>query len=465
MQIYIGVKKFGKIESAEINISNYTIFVGQNNSGKTYMMQLIYGVLREIENFTWDIEEDRWKQLQEGEMLQSDQFFWQILNEQLGQWLTSQKEKIVKKTFGVDIEIEELTMRIEPENCEVSAVLYTEENMGRQGKEKEEEEKQLGSLFNKYGGRFSIFSVLVKDSARNSRKSFAVSHNFEMNFRSTFSSSLIMQILNIFNGDEHQMLFLPASRTGLMLLYRHYFSGKKTQMIEIDETKQEKNENSLGVALPVYEFLQFLQTYKARTDVVEQHQELLSFIEQHLIDGKVEDVGEESVYVPEGRRQNIPLYLASSMINELTPLIKALTSIPDIRYLMYDEIETCLHPSKQGEMARLFNRMSNQGIRLIVSTHSDTMASKINNLLLLSFWEGTEEEKAKKCAALGLEKADLLQSKNVHVYEFVNTENGTSQVRELIFHEMPYIGYDFTLFTENTTALYEESKEILGLKE
>lgn len=35
-------------------------------------------------------------------------------------------------------------------------------------------------------------------------------------------------------------------------------------------------------------------------------------------------------------------------------------------------------------MVKLLNRMNNKGIRLIVSTHSDTMATKINNLLLLS---------------------------------------------------------------------------------
>ena len=48
MQVYLYVKNFGKIKEAEINISNYSIFVGNNNSGKTYMMQLIYGVMKHI---------------------------------------------------------------------------------------------------------------------------------------------------------------------------------------------------------------------------------------------------------------------------------------------------------------------------------------------------------------------------------------------------------------------------------
>ena len=41
----IHIRNFGKIESADIDLGNLTIFVGENNSGKTYIMQLIYGLI------------------------------------------------------------------------------------------------------------------------------------------------------------------------------------------------------------------------------------------------------------------------------------------------------------------------------------------------------------------------------------------------------------------------------------
>ena len=41
----VHVRNFGKIESADIDISGFSIFVGENNSGKTYLMQLIYGMI------------------------------------------------------------------------------------------------------------------------------------------------------------------------------------------------------------------------------------------------------------------------------------------------------------------------------------------------------------------------------------------------------------------------------------
>lgn len=39
---------------------------------------------------------------------------------------------------------------------------------------------------------------------------------------------------------------------------------------------------------------------------------------------------------------------------------------------------------KQLEFVKFLNRLSNKGMKLILSTHSDTFASKVNNLYILS---------------------------------------------------------------------------------
>ena len=48
MKISIGVEEFGKIKKAEIEMGRLILFVGENNSGKTFMMQLLYGVMSVI---------------------------------------------------------------------------------------------------------------------------------------------------------------------------------------------------------------------------------------------------------------------------------------------------------------------------------------------------------------------------------------------------------------------------------
>lgn len=38
------VEDFGKIKSAEIEVAPLTLFVGDNNSGKGYLLSLIWGI-------------------------------------------------------------------------------------------------------------------------------------------------------------------------------------------------------------------------------------------------------------------------------------------------------------------------------------------------------------------------------------------------------------------------------------
>ncbi len=45
------VERFGKIKRAEIEIAPLMLFVGENNSGKSYMMSLLWGLLSEARKF------------------------------------------------------------------------------------------------------------------------------------------------------------------------------------------------------------------------------------------------------------------------------------------------------------------------------------------------------------------------------------------------------------------------------
>ena len=39
------VKNFAKIKEAKIELSPFTLFIGDNNSGKSYLMTLVYGLI------------------------------------------------------------------------------------------------------------------------------------------------------------------------------------------------------------------------------------------------------------------------------------------------------------------------------------------------------------------------------------------------------------------------------------
>lgn len=465
MELLFGVSNFGKIKHAEITLSNFTLFVGDNNSGKTFMMQLLYGVLKELGNMEpalEGIEERGEKELIYGvEWLKN-------MEARVNDYLAENKEKIVRRIFHKDIEIGKLYFRLVDMNekyiCEINV-----REINRIVGEKGDEVKKVSNL----EARIDVTDVNTDNRRR--RSGILFSYHPDMNdLKQVLANQIWKMILQSENFRGSNLLFLPTSRTGLQLLSKYFFAERDKKavneffvsdvVVEYGKANKDVAENELGLTMPVYDFLQFLLRYNQRADIEPWNRALLGFIEHHLIDGQVKYVGDEIYYHPDALAENkedIPLYLASSLVNEITPIIKAISGIHNYKYIFYDEVETCLHPLKQGEMARLIIRLVNSGRRMIVSTHSDTMAGKLNNLLLLSFSEDSKENRDKKLQELGLCDDDLLSDAKVHVYQFVNQADGSSCVEELKFQTVPYIGYDFKLFTRNLDELYHETDIIL----
>lgn len=249
-----------------------------------------------------------------------------------------------------------------------------------------------------------------------------------------------------------------------MLLYKHYF-GSAGQSAE--EIIHNKNQNSKGIVKPILDFLSFLLKYSYTERVAKGNEELIDFIFNHLIDGTISEKGDATVYMPNDQKKEIPVFVASSMVNEVVPVVKALTDSDKVNFIFYDEVETSMHPLKQMEMVKLLNRLNNRGIRLLVSTHSDTMATKLNNLLLLSRggYDFDAIEKGLEKNGIQIEKEDLLISENIHVYQFVNEKQGKSVVEELEFRKAPCTGYDFSLFNDSMMNLFEEAKVAMGIED
>ena len=144
------------------------------------------------------------------------------------------------------------------------------------------------------------------------------------------------------------------------------------------------------------------------------------------------------------------------MVSELAPICQILSGVQRFNYILYDEIETCQHPTKQLQLARLIVRMVNSGYKMIVSTHSDTMAAAINNLITLSL----KKNKKKIAEDLGYTEDDLLKSTDVHAYQFL-IENGKTKVKELSNNFSIGVGFDFDLFNKTNDKIYHDALKIV----
>ena len=462
MEVYICIKNFGKIKEARVNISHFTVFVGNNNSGKTQLMELIYAIVKHVSALGPDIVTPQIGDIDAFSI--GDQEI-RHLNEWVNEYLSRHIQKIIEDTFNAPIPIDEVSVEFLGNESSYEIYFLTDKTIEYllvKGLINQEELMEM--LLNKERYYNALVLKKTAQNVENFKSSTGFSNSIPIETARKIETGAILSGIMGGGGSpvSSNVLFLPASRMGLMLLYKHYFGSAGRDK---EEMIRDRNQNSKGITKPVLDFLSFLLTYSYTERIAEKNETLINFIFNHLTDGKISEKGETTVYTPKGQTNEIPVYVASSMVNEIVPVVKALTASDRIDFLLYDEVETSMHPLKQIEMAKLLNRLNNQGIRLIVSTHSDTMATKINNLALLSSSNTAFEEKQKILREKGIqiEKEDLLNSKNIHIYQFANETDGKSSVQELQFEKVPCTGYDFSQFNDSTMNLFEEARIVMGI--
>lgn len=386
MHLWIGVENFAKIESARVCVNKYTLFVGPNNSGKTFLMQLVQGLGDKIVRL---LEEDAMDILLEQKIEGYSKY---LLNQgnvaqfvdYINAKLHFKKERLVKEIFGKEIPIEKLYIDLELEED----VSYQIDITDRKSLENEEVKKSI----NQDLLELSIWHADLKDTLGIGVLSEVRSAGQESRFitiRISITNSVLYLFKNLLQRIfEEYSLYLPASRTGLMLLYRDFFANKTDDAVSFRVEAGELLENKErygGLTQPIYEFLRFLQTYTEDEENRDMYRNELSFFEDHIIEGhiSVNKQGNFS-YQEKDDSNTVPMHLASAMINEVAPLELALTSEMRNERLIIDEVEASLHPQKQLQFVRFLNRINNSGVKLIISTHSDTFVSKLNNLYVVS---------------------------------------------------------------------------------
>ena len=430
--LHLTINEFGRVELAEISLDNFVVFVGNNNSGKTMIMQLIYGLRKKLVDFSVPVTEIKQTEINGQYLVRCDQDWFTELELEINKYLDQNKSRIIEDIFGMSIPIGEIRIKLKEKELMyfVSSVSgYRNDNWGEQ-----KNEIRVNILQYENGEDVKAFESQVSDCI-----------NLEDAVKKV-PQIVWGLILSEKTALDLGQLFLPASRSGLQLLYKQYFAGG--------------TEGNLVV--PIKDFLRFLQLYTEEKQLQETRKDLLEFGEKHLLQGKVVQKGNDTFYVDSITNKMISLHIASSMIHELSPFMKALGAAQRIDWLYCDEVENSLHPLLQREMARWLIRMVNTGMHVIVSSHSDTMASRLNNLFMLTYL------KQKKniygiLTELGLTENDLLRSNvKLGIYEFKTGKLGKTVVEKLEFISCPLIGYDFKLFGSNLDKLYNEADRITG---
>jgi len=361
MKIYF--ERLGLIKKGTLNLNDLTLLCGPNNTGKTYAMYSLYGLLDKNFEVHFDFVPDIVRQLAKKKVYQLN------VHDLMAQHFNS-NECQTKLSFDQDKDW----------------FLYIEKAPNQ-----------------------TTLSLTLRQA------------NIPAEILTTVISSHLAQL--IFSNISHRYFLLPAERASLNLFFKELSSVRNRLLHQV----QKDNINPMEVlqdvtksryAEPISDYLEFLNNLdvskKHKSEFYANAQE----IQKKILNGKYEVDHEGAIYFLPDRRgsKKIPLHFTSSTVKSFFALVFYLNHLAQKGdCLMIDEPELNLHPDNQRLSARILAQLVNAGLKVIVSTHSSYFVRELNNLILLN-------KKFSKSVSLkkkyGYAPNDALDIRKVSAYQF-----------------------------------------------
>ena len=153
----------------------------------------------------------------------------------------------------------------------------------------------------------------------------------------------------------------------------------------------------------------------------------------------------------------IPLTAAASSIKELSPLSLLINKFPVKGVsILFEEPEAHLHPSRQVKLADLLACIISAGGHLQVTTHSDYLIKRLNNLMKLSLLKDkiSPSDFEKLLNDFQIKEEYLLAVSNVRAYLLEEQSDGSSRI---IAQE---VGKDNSIPFESFYSVIEDDLEL-----
>ena len=458
------IEEFGKIEHAELEMKPMMMFVGDNNSGKSYLMSLLWGLSSEgipilprvnekIKNSKLykECEQyviERIKAGEGGESLSAEwlERFWQLLNDCIEQ----NKDYFVSEIFNKKMHIGKLELAIEG-NVEFAIEVEINFRFERPSELKKEETNRNDAENTR----------LLWIGTANSKTGIHISDDYMQNgerYIEFILGVLLQYWSNLKNRAIYRRkdskVFLPSSRTGFILsknlLTNNIYENSLNRVNNMIQEEMQEDQDSYFTK-PVISFLKLLNNIGEKKYGNHRLEELAKFMERTILHGQVEienTMAKSFLYQPETLNNPIQMYLASAVVTEITTLYLLCKYGYAMTEMFIEEPEMCMHPRLQTRIARVLVRLCNMGIPVTMTTHSDIIIQHINNMLRVKNSDKKQElmEKHK------IEEQDLLGEEQVGVYQFSCLGNERSRLVELKAGEM---GFETTTFSDAFEEMLE----------
>lgn len=467
----INVKNFGPIEFADVDLKPLTIFVGQSNTGKTYLATLIYSLHQELGGFPRLPYSPKYYLIDSLRSLNSK-------NTDLQKSINEFRDKFTKAsqrpTFSdLPFFFKEMLFSTSSQKTMVQENMFGNilTTFG---------EKNLYSLC-RNNGKSSTLSVKFgySEQGRDTWHAEIRSSKRKSLFRASLlqdisiSSNAVQEIENIIEQIEmgvdlgyplygveriieslaypklqlpNNVHYLPAVRGGIMQSHRFVASAgldrlsytglEDTRVIpRLPKTSIDFIKKLLSIGTNTSRFNRVRRSDRIRepdgiSSIAETFEEL-------VLNGRVESHTEftegypEIYFKPNKIDNKFTLSRSSSMVSELAPIvlfIKYFVGQNDL--LILEEPEAHLHPGAQVKIAQCLALLVREGVNVVITTHSDWFLKCVQNLLI--------QGKLRKLRpdSKGAKVDSYLHQSEVGVWNFIGGMNSRgTRVKQIEFQE------------------------------
>lgn len=392
-KLTIDIEKLGPIQNAAIELAPVMIFTGASNLGKSYVNFLTYYVFnlfssKRLEGFlssklTEEIED-------------KDSFSFSFTVNELEEWMGTDVRSFFVYLLNYPNVPCDVHFRFD-NHCAFSISI---------------KEEAMPKVMD---GEFKPTSITV-----NGKEKYLV-------FRRANTIEAIVQPIatilrrTLLDIDIKHAFLLPPGRASLLNeSFTNQKNSSKTGMYDI--------------FLNDFDYINFLRMKKVSETLSNKSQNgrLNGNIEQtivRMIDGTLES-NKDGIFLKLDEQTEVPLSATASSIKELSPLLLWVqTGTIEEDSMCIEEPEAHAHPNMQYDIADLLAVCMMKGTLMQITTHSDYLLARLNQLIRLHDLKQTDENRFETiCTDKGIDKNLTLDKNLINAYYFYK-DNVTHQVK------------------------------------
>jgi hypothetical protein len=406
----IKCQNFGPIKEGSIDISKDLIIIcGANNSGKTYLSYLLYGLFKADHLLNLDSYNLVGDLLNQVKVKNGTSYF----RIDIVDLLRKQKANIdiafskyaletVRLIFPQNNIFLETEIFFDYNEDEIIKLLLTESLgesiMAPKFENAETKEVDIPFIsFSKLANNPHLDFKIRRVSADNGSEE--ITKNEQLCVNDIVFKNFLFQI---FGHIKPPVKLFPSERIAIDIFSSAIISSNESLLVESEKTQimayVTKGSNLGGSAsmnldekLPYY-ILPIKDAIIMSNSAIMASQNNGPFhnlgvrIQDEIISGEIyhKKIGNTYDIVFKNSEVEVPIQFASSVVKSMASVViyfKHLATKNDI--LIIDEPELCLHPDLQRKFAVILAKASREGIKVIISTHSDFLIREFNNLIML----------------------------------------------------------------------------------